>query len=70
MASSVSSPTTLASTTLPSTKTSPNSELNGTMATTADQLALTTTSRAPTVPTSTRQAVPAFLNKLYKWVVL
>ncbi|KAG8738614.1 stress-responsive transcription factor hsf1 [Ceratobasidium sp. 414] len=38
------------------------------MATTTDQLALTKANRAPTISTSTRQAVPAFLNKLYNMV--
>ncbi|CAE6503639.1 unnamed protein product [Rhizoctonia solani] len=43
-------------------------ELHGNMASSTDQLALTKANRAPTVPTSTRQAVPAFLNKLYNMV--
>ncbi|CAE6385433.1 unnamed protein product [Rhizoctonia solani] len=43
-------------------------ELHGNMANSTDQLALTKTNRAPTVSTSTRQAVPAFLNKLYNMV--
>ncbi|KAG9088418.1 stress-responsive transcription factor hsf1, partial [Ceratobasidium sp. UAMH 11750] len=38
------------------------------MAASTDQLALTKTNRAPTMSTSTRQAVPAFLNKLYNMV--
>ncbi|KAG9087543.1 stress-responsive transcription factor hsf1 [Ceratobasidium sp. 370] len=38
------------------------------MTATTDQLALTKTNRAPTISTSTRQAVPAFLNKLYNMV--
>ncbi|CAE6406095.1 unnamed protein product [Rhizoctonia solani] len=38
------------------------------MASSTDQLALTKANRAPTVSTSTRQAVPAFLNKLYNMV--
>ncbi|KAG8789772.1 stress-responsive transcription factor hsf1 [Ceratobasidium sp. 428] len=64
------SPTTFASTILPSTKNSPRSDigLNGNMAATPDQLALTKANRAPTISTSTRQAVPAFLNKLYNMV--
>ncbi|KAG9122436.1 stress-responsive transcription factor hsf1 [Ceratobasidium sp. 392] len=62
--------TTFASATLPSTKNSPRSnlELNGNMAATTDQLALTKANRAPAISTSTRQAVPAFLNKLYNMV--
>ncbi|KAF8734084.1 heat shock factor, partial [Rhizoctonia solani] len=42
--------------------------LHGNMATSTDQLALTKTNRAQAVSTSTRQAVPAFLNKLYNMV--
>ncbi|KAF8599559.1 hypothetical protein BDV93DRAFT_449058, partial [Ceratobasidium sp. AG-I] len=38
------------------------------MAATTDQLALTKANRTPNVATSTRQAVPAFLNKLYNMV--
>ncbi|KAH7341334.1 hypothetical protein B0J17DRAFT_567186 [Rhizoctonia solani] len=38
------------------------------MATSTDQLALTKANRTPTVSTTTRQAVPAFLNKLYNMV--
>ncbi|KAF8751692.1 heat shock factor [Rhizoctonia solani] len=42
--------------------------LHGNMASSTDQLALTKTNRAQAVSTSTRQAVPAFLNKLYNMV--
>ncbi|KAG8726009.1 stress-responsive transcription factor hsf1, partial [Ceratobasidium sp. 423] len=55
--------------TLPPTKiTRSLPELHGNMASSTDQLALTKANRAPTVSTSTRQAVPAFLNKLYNMV--
>ncbi|QRV90143.1 HSF-type DNA-binding domain protein [Ceratobasidium sp. AG-Ba] len=66
----ISSSTTLTSATLPSTKNSSRSniELNGNMAATTDQLALTKATRTPAISTSTRQAVPAFLNKLYNMV--
>ncbi|CAE6363489.1 unnamed protein product [Rhizoctonia solani] len=55
--------------TLPPTKTTRSLPvLHGKMTASTDQLALTKANRAPTVSTSTRQAVPAFLNKLYNMV--